>query len=177
MIKNDSVALRALEPGDVDILYHWENDMSLWYVSNTLTPFSKHQLEKYVKAAALDIYQTKQLRLIVEEITSGAPKPVGLIDLFDFDPFHQRAGIGIMINQAWRGRGIAASALSLFVQYVFENLALHQLYCNISSHNEASLKLFRSAGFHLIGVKKEWLKTKDGREDECMFQLINPRGR
>lgn len=173
MITNERVSLRAVEPCDIEILYQWENDMTLWYVSNTLTPFSKHQLEKYIKAAALDVYQTKQLRLIIEDITLETPQPVGLIDLFDFDPFHQRAGVGIMINQAWRGRGIAASALSLFVQYVFENLALHQLYCNISSHNEASLKLFRSAGFQLIGTKKEWLKTKDGREDELMFQLIN----
>ncbi|WP_227625579.1 hypothetical protein [Geofilum rubicundum] len=41
MIQNDEVLLRAVEPGDVDLLYDWENRMELWPVSNTLAPFSK----------------------------------------------------------------------------------------------------------------------------------------
>lgn len=172
MLKNEHVALRAVEPSDIDILYEWENNMALWPVTNTLAPFSRNQLEKYVKAAALDIYQTKQLRLIIDEITGKHPLPVGIIDLFDFDPFHLRGGIGIMINENWRGKGIAKAALHMFIDYAFINLGLHQLYCNISSGNHSSLKLFSGAGFNLVGVKKEWLKTNKGWEDEHLFQLI-----
>ena len=77
------VALRALEPEDIDLLYKWENDMEIWEVSNTLTPFSKHQLKTYIELAQLDIYQTKQLRLIVEGTNEdGECSTVGLIDLF-----------------------------------------------------------------------------------------------
>ena len=43
------ITLRALEPADVDLLYKWENDTSIWKVSNTLVPFSKHILEQYIR--------------------------------------------------------------------------------------------------------------------------------
>jgi len=42
-----SISLRAVEPADIDLLYHWENDTSIWKVSNTLTPYSHFQIEEY----------------------------------------------------------------------------------------------------------------------------------
>jgi diamine N-acetyltransferase len=173
MIQNDEIILRAVEPNDVELLYDWENRMELWSVSNTLTPFSKAQLFRYVKNAALDMFQTKQLRLMIDACNlHDRPLTVGMIDLFDYDPFHNRAGVGIMVNSEWRGRGVAASALQLFMTYAFNTLGLHQLYCHISESNAASIKLFESAGFRLVGVKQEWLKTSKGYEDELMFQCL-----
>lgn len=178
MLQNDEVLLRAVEPGDVDLLYDWENRMELWPVSNTLAPFSKAQLARYVKNAALDVFQTRQLRLMIDaHKVHEVPVTVGMIDLFDFDPFHNRAGVGIMVNQEWRGRGVAASALKLFMAYAYSTLGLHQLYCHISESNAASIKLFESAGFTLVGVKQEWLKTSRGYEDELMFQCLRPSSR
>src|SRR5512145_129569 len=55
------ILLRAVEPYDIDVLYRWENDTEIWRVSNTITPFSKFILEKYIESAHLDIYQAKQL--------------------------------------------------------------------------------------------------------------------
>ena len=173
MISNGNVRLRALEPSDVEILYQWENQMELWVVSNTLTPFSKAQLSKYIQNSALDIYQSKQLRLMIE---SNEPAKgfiaSGMIDLFDFDPYHQRAGVGIMVHSSLRNKGIASEALKLFTDYCFEHLVLHQLYCSISTDNQASMKLFEKTGFKLVGIKKEWRKTPKGFADEALFQLI-----
>ncbi|MBN2164867.1 MAG: GNAT family N-acetyltransferase [Marinilabiliaceae bacterium] len=173
MIKNDGVILRAVEPADIDLLYLWENQMEIWIVSNTITPFSKHQLERYVKLSALDVFQSKQLRLMIDykESTTGS-ETVGMIDLYDFDPYHQRAGVGIMIHQKYRQRGIAVVALRCFVDYCFNTLSLHQLYCSISSDNKISQKLFENAGFKLIGIRKEWLKTALGFVDEYHYQLL-----
>ena len=148
--------------------------MDLWVVSNTLTPFSKHQLEKYVKHSSLDIYQTKQLRLMIDvKNTYEHNETTGMIDLFDLDPYHQRAGVGIMIHQKFRNRGIADAALKTFVHYCFENLGLHQLYCSISANNTISQKLFENNGFNLIGIKRDWLKTSEGYLDELFYQLIH----
>jgi diamine N-acetyltransferase len=173
MIVKGSVRLRALEPNDVETLYKWENDMSLWQVSNTLTPFSKVQIHKYIQHSSLDIYQTKQLRLMVEAVTEdGAVNSVGMIDLFEFDPYHQRAGVGIMVHSSYQGHGIAKEALLLFVDYCFGRLGLHQLYCSIGIENTASIALFESSGFEKIGIKKDWRKTLSGYKDEALYQLI-----
>jgi diamine N-acetyltransferase len=176
MIEGSRVRLRALEPEDVELLYHWENKMALWVVSNTLTPFSKAQLHKYIQHASLDIYQMKQLRLMIETSLDGASfVPAGMIDLFDFDPYHSRAGIGIMIHEAFQNKGVASEALPLFVDYCFRHLGLHQLFCSIIVDNVSSIKLFTKSGFQLIGIKKHWRKTPSGFVDEGFYQLINDK--
>ncbi|MBS2212879.1 GNAT family N-acetyltransferase [Carboxylicivirga mesophila] len=169
-MKTEELVLRALEPDDIDLLYQWENNMDIWEVSNTLTPFSKYQLQKFIEQAQLDVFQTKQLRLIIE--LEPSKKVVGMIDLFDFDGFHQRAGIGIIIHQNYRQQGFAYEALIMFTDYCFNNLGLNQLYANISVHNTGSIALFEKAGFMLVGIKKKWRKTKDGFIDEALYQLL-----
>ncbi len=169
-MEKEELVLRALEPEDIDLLYQWENNMEIWEVSNTLTPFSRYQLKKYIEQAQLDVFQTKQLRLIIELQTSHTV--IGMIDLFDFDGFHQRAGVGINIHQDHRQRGYAFEALQLFAEYCFNNLGLNQLYANISVKNKSSIALFEKADFKLVGIKKQWQKTKEGFVDECLYQLL-----
>jgi len=169
-MNTEELVLRALEPEDIDLLYRWENNMEIWEVSNTLTPFSKHQLKKYIEQAQLDVFQTKQLRLIIELEESA--QAIGMIDLFDFDAFHQRGGVGIIIHKDFRQKGYAFDALNMFCDYCFNNLALNQLYANISESNKASITLFEKAGFDLIGIKKAWRKTKDGFENERLYQRL-----
>ena len=172
MIKSNNIILRAVEPNDVDLLYKWENDMKLWQVSNTLAPFSKYQLMQFVKSATLDIYQTRQLRLMIDVEETDSAQTIGMIDLFDFDPFHNRGGLGIMIHEKWQNKGFASEALRLFINYASENLGIHNLYCNVMATNEASIRLFTGLGFEMTGRKKEWLKTGGKYEDELMYQLI-----
>lgn len=165
--------LRAPEPEDIDLLYRWENDTAVWKVSNTVVPFSRFTLEQYILTAHQDIYTTKQLRLMLEsKVDSHAA--VGTCDLFDFDPLHRRAGIGIMLIEAYRRRGYASEALEVMIEYAFKTLLLHQLYCNISEDNTPSLELFSKAGFIITGTKKQWMLDQTGWKDEHILQLINP---
>lgn len=172
ILESGMIQLRALEPDDVELLYRWENDTSNWKVSNTLTPFSKYILARYIRNSHRDIYEAKELRLIV--VNKSDNRPVGTIDLFDFDPFNKRAGIGILIAaENDRKKGIASETLMLVIRYAFGTLGLHQLFCNITAENEVSLKLFRKHGFEISGTKKEWNKTGDAWTEEYFLQLIN----
>lgn len=172
MLTGNNILLRALEPSDVDLLYRWENDLSIWKVSNTLTPYSRHILEAYVANAHQDIYTAKQLRLIICCVTDNVP--VGCIDLFDFDPTHRRAGIGILISEEKeRKKGYASEALALLIQYAFSTLSLHQLYCNIAQDNQASIKLFQKHGFMVTGTKLDWVHCEGRWLNEYLLQLLN----
>lgn len=169
------VELRALEPEDIDLLYNWENNREIWQVSNTLTPFSKYVLTRYIESAHLDIFQTRQLRLMIDIVNNnGSHKTIGAVDLFDYEPFHQRAGVGILIgDSSERHKGYADSALKELISYTFGTLQLHQIYCNINPQNKASVQLFEKNGFTRSGVKKGWNKNENGFADEAIFQLIN----
>lgn len=171
-IKGEHIHLRALEPFDVDVLYKWENNRQIWQVSNTQTPFSRYVLEQFLVNAHEDIYTNKQLRLIISE--NDKENAVGAIDLFDFDPYHLRAGIGILISEEFRNKGYAYEALALLRDYAFNTLLLKQLYCNVTVSAPASLQLFEKSGFEKIGLKKQWNRISSTEfEDEWFLQLLN----
>ncbi len=170
LLLGERIRLRALEPQDVATLYQWENDTAIWVASNTQVPFSKFVLEQYVAASHLDLHTNKQLRLM---ITTKEGLDVGAIDLFDFDSQHQRAGIGILVAEKIdRGKGYATEALNLLIQYCFTQLHLHQLYCNITIDNEASIQLFKKHNFAITGIKKDWIRVGDSFVDELLLQLV-----
>jgi diamine N-acetyltransferase len=167
------VSLRAIEPDDIEILYKWENNRSIWHLSNNLTPLSRFTLEQYVLSAGQDIYATRQMRMMIDLlIPQNEIKTIGSIDLFEFEPAHQRAGVGILILEGFRGKGYASESLEMLINYAFETLQLHQLFANISIDNPESIHLFESKGFQIIGIKKEWNRIHNGWQDESMYQLI-----
>ncbi len=172
-LSGQNIYLRALEPEDLEFVYAVENDESIWSISNTQTPYSRYLIREYLKNARQDIYEAKQLRLAI--CRQNTFKPVGLVDLFDFDPKNNRAGIGILIkDETHRNSGIGSETLALLIDYAFHRLDLHQLYANIDTQNSASLKLFANFGFVQIGVKKDWIFSNGVYRDEALFQLIRP---
>ena len=172
-LKGNTIYLRALEPEDLEFIYAIENDEDIWEVSNTQTPYSKFLIRQYLENAHQDIYEAKQLRLAICKTDSN--ETIGLIDLFEFDPKNNRAGIGIVIqNDANRGKGYGKEALSLVIDFSFQQLQLHQLFANIGVDNVSSLNLFAIFGFQKIGIKKDWILVHNSYQDEAVFQLINP---
>jgi diamine N-acetyltransferase len=172
-MKYKEISLRALEPEDLELLYEWENNISYWTISNTVVPFSKFTLKRFLEDSHKDIYETGQVRLMIDHIPDNAT--IGTIDIFDFDSFHKRAGVGILIaNEQYRRKGYATMALKCLINYCFNTLMLHQLYCGILANNCESIDLFKKIGFVQSGIKKDWIRTSDGYLDEHIFQMINP---
>ena len=171
MLKGEQIYLRTLEPADADIIWKWENNADNWRVSNTLVPFSRKLIEDYVNSAQ-DIYSIKQLRFIICLVEND--KEIGAIDLFDFDPYHHKVGLGILIAEVQdRRSGYAKEAVLLIKEYCFSHLNLHQVYCNILSENKASIDLFEKSGFTICGTKKDWIKNKEGWLDQLMLQSFS----
>lgn len=169
-LEGELICLRAVEPEDIELMYRWENDCTVWEVSGTLVPFSRHTLRRFLDEQQFDITQTGQQRLIIENKEGRA---VGAVDLFGFDPMNERAGIGILIaDEEDRRRGYARDAIRTLCRYGREVLGLHQLWCNVAASNIASRSLFYACGFEEIGTKRDWLRRFDGWEDEVTLQKI-----
>jgi len=170
-LKGKYIYLRALEPEDLEFIHTIENDESLWELSNTITPYSKFLIKQYLEHSHKDIFEVKQLRLV---ISNYEDKALGMIDLFDFDFKNSRAGVGILVKETKdRQLGYGKEALQLLINYSFTHLGLHQLYCNISEENKASIKLFTSQGFNKIGLKEDWNYVDGTYKNEYIFQLLN----
>jgi diamine N-acetyltransferase len=154
LLNGKNIRLRAIEPTDLDFIYTIENDPMIWRVGNTLIPYSRHQLEQYI-------------------LPENEKKTIGVIDLYDFEPHHEHAGVGIFVLPEEQEKGFATEALQVLIRYCFEILKLHMLHCNITADNTPSIRLFEKAGFIQCGLKKEWRYIDNCWVDELMFQLIH----
>lgn len=161
--------LRALEPQDVDLLYVWENDVEVWRVSGTIAPLSYERIARFVEEQSYDLNTTRQMRLIVE--VEG--RAVGSVDIFDFEPQHQRFGLGVLIYaQDDRRCGYARAAIDAVVEYARDVLGLRQVWAMIAVDNAPSIALFESLGFVRCAHRRDWLRR--GREfvDVYDYQLL-----
>jgi|MucameStandDraft_1065616.scaffolds.fasta_scaffold00409_1 diamine N-acetyltransferase len=164
------VRLRALEPEDLDILYRYENDSSLWEVGTTIAPFSRKQLYDYIAGYSNDIYAERQLRLMVDDAATG--ETVGTVDITDFSPADMRAQAGILIGTGHQRRGYGTAALAAVCGYCRSTLQLHQLYAHVPADNAASLALFRQCGFRTSGRLRSWLRRGGSYRDVIVLQLL-----
>lgn len=170
-LQGELVYLRALEPEDLDLLFEVENNEEFWEVSATSVPFSRYILKQYLENSHRDIYDVKQLRLVICE---NAGEAVGFIDIFDFDPKNRRAALGILIiNRKNRHKGYGTETLQLVCKFCFTHLGVHQVYANVGSDNTSSKLLFEKAGFTLTARKKDWNLVDGEYKDEFTYQLIN----
>jgi diamine N-acetyltransferase len=169
LLLGKNISLRALEPEDLDFLFSTENNESNWEISSTQIPFSKYILKNYIENAHQDIYEAKQYRFV---ICTSDDMPIGMIDLFDFNPQHQRVGLGILIIPLFQGKGFASEALELIIDYAFTYLNVHQIFANITAENNKSIALFEKFHFKMAGIKKDWIYSNSMYKDEILYQLI-----
>ncbi|GAB6394763.1 MAG: GNAT family N-acetyltransferase [Bacteroidales bacterium] len=171
LLSNEHIRLRALEPEDLDLLYQWENDSALWELGSTVSPYSRYILRDYISRSHLNIYESKQLRLMIEQRETG--ERTGMVDLYDFDPHNRKAGVGILLDARYRGDGYATEALTLIAGYAFSFLKLHQLYAHIPVANEQSKALFLRCGFSVTGKLSDWISSAEkGFTDVWVMQHI-----
>ena len=171
LLENNKIRLRAPEPEDLDVLYRWENDTRLWSLGTSIAPYSRYSLRQYLANNTQDIYTDKQLRFMVELIPSG--EAIGTVDLYDFEPFHHRAGVGILIDPGYQKQGYGYQALQLLEEYAFSFLSLRQLHAVVPQKNIPSIRLFRKSGYAEVGTLTDWISAGDRFEDARLFQKIN----
>ena len=170
LLSNDKITLRAMEPSDIDLIYKWENDTSLWTVSDTVAPYSHEALMLYIANCANDIYANKQLRLMVTLTATG--ETVGTVDFLNFNPIHNRAELGVYICKEHQGQGLSAETMKIVNAYAAQGIGLRQLYVYVPEDNAASIAMVRHAGFEEVGILQSWIKTGKEYHNVVLLQKI-----
>ena len=168
-LRNEIVSLRAIEPRDIDLLFDLENDVELWKYSNRSKPYSRDLLQNYIANAHKDIFEIRQIKFT---ISTQEDTTVGFIDLFDFEPLHHRAGVGLVVRKQDQNTGYGGAALELIGDYARKYLQLHQLYAHIAVENKISIQLFERQGYCFVGKKKDWNFYEGQYHDESIYQKL-----
>ena len=171
MLANETLYFRAPEPEDLDFFFQWENDTDLWKYGSTIAPFSQYTLKQYI-AAGVDFYTDKQVRLMV--VLKETQEVVGSVDLFDYDVFHQRAAVGILIDRAHQRQGLGEQALELLKNYATEFLGIRLLYAHVPEKNKESVSLFGKVGFEQTGILRSWIRIGRTYSDVFVMQYHRP---
>ena len=109
--QGNGIRLRAPEPEDLEVMFRFENATDVWEMSNTTGPYSRFQLKQYIEQTQNDLFADRQLRLMIE---NGNRQVVGMVDVCSFDPLHNRAEVGIMVDKSCRRQGIGRNALAFW---------------------------------------------------------------
>lgn len=167
LLSDQRITLRAPEPEDLELLYEWENLTQYWETGNARQPWSRYALKQYISDCTQDIYESRQLRLMIVDNASG--EIAGTVDLFDFDLHHSRIALGLFVAPGHKEKGYASAALHLTEAYIFDFLKINQLYCHIACTNTASIRMFTHENFEAV-VLRNWIRTRTGFEDVVLFQ-------
>lgn len=167
--KEPFVRLRAIEPEDLDMLYTVENDRQHWCVGTTNVPYSRYVLHDYIAEASSDIYTDRQVRLMIENEEGTV---VGMVDVVDFSPQHQRAELSIVIIKEQRHKGYATAAINNVKEYAHEVLHLHQLYAIVDKSNTDSISLFKKTNFSQGCELSDWLYDGTVYKDALLMQCV-----
>lgn len=105
-------------------------------------------------------------------MVDGDSDAVGCIDLYNYDPVHHRAEVGIVVRNDCRRQGAATEMLHQLTLFCQTQLRLHQLYCDIVSTNTASQQLFLNCGYRPCAQLREWCLVDDEYVDVVRMQLL-----
>lgn len=191
MTASTDIRLRAAEPEDLELAYKLENDISLWQYGCASAPYSRYTLRQYLEQNTADIFADKQVRLTIDirqdislnpQLCSAASPcedpatlgpqwmPVGFVDLFNFEPLHNRAELGMALLPRFEGQGFGHRALGLLLDYV-KAIHLHTLYAIISADNKKASRIFELAGFTPSALLCDWLYDGTAYHDARVWML------
>ena len=155
LLEGEKVILRSVDMSDIDTILLWENSSAEPLYGVYEEQFSREDVVQFIENQTLyPIAQTEQLRLM---ICSHTGERLGAIDLSEYDG--ETAVVSILIFDVDnRCKGFAYNALQLTIEYA-NKIGLHTLYATIHPKNQASIQLFKKAGFKSKGER--WIKKSE----------------
>ena len=164
MIIGNRVQIIPLTDECFDLTLKWVNNPELRRYIGSRFPVSKYEHEVWFKAHAVDKYnKTYAIQL------KDSKDIIGLIGNTEYDSINRSTYPFIYVGETGdRGHGIGQEALTLFVDFCFNELNIHKVYGYMYAYNTASIHLHEKCGYLCEGVlKKHWFK--DGEYHDVLI--------
>lgn len=99
-------------------------------------------------------------------------RPVGCVELYNYDPINRRAAVGIVVSNEYRHQGFGSAMIQALTHFCRSNTSLHQIYADIAATNVPSLLIFQKAGYTHCATLTDWVIRSDKFIDTHRYQLI-----
>ncbi|HAG43193.1 MAG TPA: GNAT family N-acetyltransferase [Clostridium sp.] len=169
MFENEVIRLRKISLNDYSTYHNWRNDIEVMQsTSPQLDMYTLEETEEYVSAIAT---QSNAKGYIIEYKETN--QAVGIISLINIDYKNRSAEciIDIGAKEMW-GKGIGTAAISLILEFAFNELNLHRIYLQVFSFNERGIKLYEKMGFIHDGKLRQALYRNGSWHDIVIMSIL-----
>ncbi len=187
-LKSDLIILRDFIPSDIEERIKWETDENEWQLWDAPWDYEGKEKEELLKD--LERYKNKMQIWAKEKkgendlrssfqicINDSTKKYIGwcgsynINEKFQITPAKDRCAIGIDIPaMTARGKGYAASALVLFIQYLIRH-GINEIYTQTWSGNKRMVSLANKIGFEQCMCKSKIRSVRGELYDDLTFRL------
>ncbi len=172
-LTSSSIYLRPLHIDDAKGDYpSWLNDKEVCrYNSHGDTLYTKEMALSYIKSV-----QDNPACRVFAICDAKSDKHIGNISLQAISEKNHSAEFAILLgDKNFWGKGVAKEASKLLLEFGFQALKLHRIYCGTSEANEPMQRLAIALGMQLEGRRKEAL-FKNGRfYDVLEYGILAPQ--
>lgn len=166
MAEAPRITLRAPRPRDRSRLLRWRNlpDVARWMYRDH--EISREEHRRWFENALSD--PQRQYWIIEAD-----GRPVGLANLYDLSPEDAKSAWAYYIaDPACRGLGIGAFVEFWIIEYVFRELGLGKLWCEVIVENDAVCRLHESFGFQREALYRQHVRKGGKAVDVVGLGLI-----
>ncbi len=158
--------LRTLEPDDAPTLLRWRN---LPEVSRYM--YTDHEITPEEHRAWFERALTRQDARYW--IIAADGRDLGFVAVTEIDPRHLTASWAFYIAEAGaRGKGVGAFTEYTVLNFVFDELRLRKLSCEVLSTNPAVLAMHERFGFVQEGLFREQISKPEGPVDVHRLAIL-----
>ena len=162
VLESPRLRLRPLAEADLPLTRAWRNrdDVRRWF--RDAEPIGDEQHRAWWGA-----YRERpdDFVFVIEEKLPEGARPVGMVSLYRVDVRPREAEFGRFLigEPEAAGRGLAAEATRLLVDWAFGELALERIVLEVRADNARALVLYRASGFVLERSAGGWLTMARAR--------------
>lgn len=166
------VALRPLEPSDLERTLKWHNDPKLYEnLEGTFRPVSRQAEAEWLQRVSGWAADALNWAICVTE--NG--QHIGNIYLKNIDWVSRHGELHIFLGEeAQRGKGYGAAAVRLLVGYATGQLGLRRIHLQVLSDNIRAIRVYEKCGFVKEGLLKEHVFKQGAFKDLVLMAFSAP---
>lgn len=173
LFRGERVYLSAHDPDkDAATESAWTHDSEYMtsVSAEAARPLSAAQIKKKYEEAAKE---KNPLRISFAIRLNENDRLIGFARLDNVEWANQAGSMSIGIGAATdRRKGFGTEALSLFLNYMFDEVNMHRLTAQMAENNKGAVRLFEKAGFQLEVRRREGRNRGGVRCDELTLGLL-----
>jgi RimJ/RimL family protein N-acetyltransferase len=161
-----NIRLEQLEKSDFPVIRDWI-DPEIFHIFTA--PIDDSQLERLLTKEHDGIQTEIGLRAVENE----TDKIIGLVHSIvdrENDLLHLQQ---IVVDPEQRNRGHGATILELFLELCFTTYNSHRVQLFTEEDNEPAIACYKKVGFHIDGMIRDRVKTKNGFLGTYIFSMLN----